>query len=106
MVITFTSAQDGSVGRRVPSFIGTRGKKNQIDIEKEVPIFDFDPPGGKLEENEDLRYHSDKRAAPLGFQGTRGKKMSEYPFKNNNMGFMGKLYCTRLWYFPFSPFTF
>lgn len=88
MVVTFTSAQDGIVGRRVPSFIGTRGKKNQIDIEKEVPVFDFDAPSKLLDSTEDLRFNSDKRTARLGFQGTRGKKMSDYPYKKS-VGFMG-----------------
>lgn len=91
MVVTFTSAQDGVVGRRVPSFIGTRGKKSQIDYEKEVPGFDLVDASNKLVDNPDeLRYNTDKRTR-LGFQGTRGKKMySDFPYKKN-VGFMGKL---------------
>ncbi len=86
-IITFTSAQQTNVGRRVDSFIGTRGKKSETDVEKEISIIDFSP-ATKLEDRADeIRYHLSKRAH-LGFQGTKGKKMSELPYKR--IGFTGK----------------
>lgn len=89
MIITFTSAQDGSVGRRVPSFVGMRGKKNELEPEKEIPIIDFDVTD-KLQDNSDeIRYHMTKRAH-FGFQGTRGKKLTETPYKRV-VGFTGKI---------------
>lgn len=87
IILTVTSAQDGSVGRRVPSFIGTRGKKNDMDAEKEIPIIDFDPVS-KLEDSSDEARYSMTKRAQFGFQGTRGKKASEISYKRA-LGFTG-----------------
>lgn len=87
-ILAVTIAQDPSVGRRVPSFIGMRGKKSDIYIEKEIPMIDLDG-NDKADDNaDDFRSQMTKRAH-LGFQGTRGKKMSELPFKRY-VGFTGR----------------
>lgn len=86
IIVSITSAQDGNVDRRVTSFIGTRGKKSDTDIEKETSIIDFDPLITLEDTADEIRY----KRGHTGFQGTRGKKMSETA-KKKSLSFTGKI---------------